>query len=86
MMGAVRPKSHALTIILSVIIFGLGQIYLGLIGRGLAILIVGFVGSIVVSISLPFYVSLPVITAYWIWQIIDAYQSYNKITPKNPKD
>jgi TM2 domain-containing membrane protein YozV len=83
-MEAVRPKSLALTIILS--IFGLGQTYLGLIGRGLAILIVGFVGSIVVSILLPFYVSLPVITAYWIWQIIDAYQSYSKITPKNPKD
>jgi TM2 domain-containing membrane protein YozV len=85
-MEAVRPKSLTLTIILSVIIFGLGQTYLGLIGRGLAILIVGFVGSILVSILLPFYVSLPIITAYWIWQIIDAYQSYNKITPKNPKD
>jgi len=63
-MEAVRPKSLALTIILSVIIFGLGQTYLGLIGRGLAILIVGFVGSILVSILLPFYVSLPIINAY----------------------
>lgn len=38
-MKAVREKSLALTIILSVIIFGLGEIYLGLIGRGLTILI-----------------------------------------------
>ena len=34
----------------------------------------------------PKSLALPIITAYWIWQIIDAYQSYNKITPKNPKD
>jgi len=71
-----------LTIILSVIIFGLGQIYLGMIGRGLAILIAGFVLSFSSGISLPFYVSLPLILIYWIWQIIDAYQLYKRVTPK----
>jgi TM2 domain-containing membrane protein YozV len=74
-MKPVKEKSLALTIILSVIIFGLGQIYLGLIGRGLAILIGGFVGSLVLSMLLPFYISLPLIIVFWIWQIIDAYKS-----------
>lgn len=82
-MKAVKEKSLALTIILSVIIFGLGEIYLGLIGRGLTILIAGIVGSIAVTMLLPFYLSLPIITVFWIWQIFDAYKSHKKIT-SNP--
>ena len=78
-MKPVRTKSLALTIILSVIIIGLGQIYLGLIGRGLAILIAGFVGSIVLSIFLPLHLSLPIIIIFWAWQIFDAYNSYKKV-------
>jgi TM2 domain-containing membrane protein YozV len=78
----IESKSLALTIVLSVVIFGLGQIYLGLIGRGLAILIIGFVVSFAVYLLLPFYFSLPIIVPYWIWEIVDAYRSYNKVIPK----
>lgn len=82
-MKAARKKSLALTIVLSVIVYGLGEIYLGLIKRGLIILIAGYVGSIAISMLLPFYLSLPIIIVFWIWQIIDAYKSYNKINPKS---
>jgi TM2 domain-containing membrane protein YozV len=81
-MKPVKEKSLALTIILSVIIFGLGQIYLGLIGRGLAILIEGFIGSNVLSMLLPFYISLPLIIIFWLWQTYDAYKSYKKMNPR----
>lgn len=74
-------KSLALTIILSVIVYGLGQIYLGFTKRGLTILIVGYAIAIVLSFFLPFYLSAIFIIGYWIWQIIDAYKSYNKTKP-----
>jgi TM2 domain-containing membrane protein YozV len=70
-MKAVPKKSLALTIILSVIIYGLGQIYLGFVKRGIIILIAGFVATIVLSLFLPFYLSLPFLVAFWIWQIFD---------------
>jgi TM2 domain-containing membrane protein YozV len=78
-MKPVPKKSLAVTIVLSVIIFGLGQIYLGFVKRGIIILIAGFVGSVVLSLFLPFYLSLPFIVAFWIWQIVDAYKLHNKI-------
>ena len=39
-------KSLALTILLSVIIYGLGEIYLGVINRGVIVLIVGVAVSL----------------------------------------
>ncbi len=60
-----QENPHSLTfLIVEVFIGGTGlhkstnsPAIFGLTGRGLAILIVGFVGSIVASISLPFYIS-----------------------------
>jgi TM2 domain-containing membrane protein YozV len=77
-MKPVPKKSLAVTIVLSVIIYGLGQIYLGLVKRGMIILIAGYVGSVVLSLFLPFYLSIPFIVAFWIWQIYDAYKLHNK--------
>jgi TM2 domain-containing membrane protein YozV len=79
-MKPVQSKSLALTLILSALISGLGEIYLGLISRGLAILIAGFAIGFGLSLLLPFYLSLPIILIYWIWQIIDAYQQFKKTT------
>jgi TM2 domain-containing membrane protein YozV len=81
-MKPLESKSLALTIILSALISGLGEIYLGLIGRGLTILIAGFAIGFGTSLLLPFYLSLPIILVYWVWQIIDAYQQFKKIRPK----
>lgn len=75
-------KSLGLIILLSVIIYGLGQIYLGLTKRGLTILIVGYAIAIVLWNFLPFYLSGIFIVGYWIWQIVDAYKSYNLRTRK----
>jgi TM2 domain-containing membrane protein YozV len=72
-------KSLALTILLSVIIYGLGEIYLGLINRGVIVLIVGVGISLAASLLLPFYIAAPLIFVYWIWQLVDAYQQYKKL-------
>jgi TM2 domain-containing membrane protein YozV len=78
-MKSIPKKSLGVTIVLSVIIFGLGQIYLGFVKRGIIILIAGYVGSVVVSLFLPFYLSIPFIVVFWIWQIYDAYKLHSKI-------
>ena len=72
-------KSIALIILLSVIIYGLGEIYLGLINRGVLVLIVGVGISLAASLLLPFYFAAPIILVYWIWQLVDAYQQYKKL-------
>ena len=72
-------KSLALTILLSVIIYGLGEIYLGVINRGVIVLIVGVGISLAASLLLPFYIAAPIIFVYWIWQLVDAYQQYKKL-------
>lgn len=71
-------KSLAVTIVLSVIICGLGQIYLGFVKRGIIILIAGYIISILMGLFLPFYLSIPFIVAFWIWQLYDAYKLCNK--------
>lgn len=77
----IKPRKRlGLTILLSVIVYGLGQIYLGFptTKRGFTILIVGYAIGIVLWFFLPFYLSGIFIIAYWIWQIVEAYKSYNK--------
>jgi TM2 domain-containing membrane protein YozV len=76
-------KNLALTILLSVIIYGLGEIYLGLINRGVIVLIVGIGVSLAASLMLPFYIAAPIIFVYWVWQLVDAYQQYKKLN-KSP--
>ncbi|HJR84920.1 MAG TPA: hypothetical protein VJ772_06075 [Nitrososphaeraceae archaeon] len=68
-----------LTILLAVLIYGVGHIYLGFFNRGITILIVGIVASMVASILIPFPYNSIVIIGYWIWQIIDAYKHYKKL-------
>ena len=72
-------KSLALTILLSVIIYGLGEIYLGVINRGVIVLIVGVAISLGASLLLPFNIAALIIFAYWIWQLVDAYLQYRKL-------
>jgi TM2 domain-containing membrane protein YozV len=72
-------KSLTLTILLSVIIYGLGEIYLDVINRGLIVLIVGVGISLAASLLLPFYIAAPIIFVYWIWQLVDEYKQYKKL-------
>jgi hypothetical protein len=68
-----------LTIVLAVLVSGVGHIYLGFIKRGIIILIV----AIILGFSLPFLIPLPfswiILIGYWLWQIWDAYKHYNKL-------
>ena len=65
-------KSVALAVVLSKILYGVGQIYLDRVGRGVAILGTG----LALSIGLTWYIGLGLIPAlaFWIWQVYDAYK------------
>jgi len=62
----------------SIILPGLGQIYLNHKKRGLTILI----GALALSLTLSFFFTFPInwlaMVAYWIWQVFDAYLLYRK--------
>ena len=72
-------KSLGITILLAVLITGVGHIYLGLVKRGIIILIGGFAVGIGSSLLVPIPWSWVIAGAYWIWQLIDAYKQYKKI-------
>jgi hypothetical protein len=76
-------KSLALTIILAVVIAGVGHIYLGYKKRGIIILIARVAIWLGVALFVPFPFSLVfgVILGggFWIWQLIDAVRLFNKM-------
>ncbi len=63
-------KSEAVALLLSFLFPGLGQIYVGKVGRGLAFLI----GTIVLTI-ITFGIGGFIV---WVWNIIDAYNQAKK--------
>src|SRR5687768_10944067 len=68
-------KSLPITIILAVILSGLGHIYLGFVKRGIIILIIGIALWAVATWLIPVFGWILGV-AYWIWQIYDAYKLY----------
>ncbi|MGI0026612.1 MAG: hypothetical protein ACREAD_02075 [Nitrosopumilaceae archaeon] len=75
----VDQKSEALAIVLSVLIAGVGQMYLGKIGRGVGILIGLIILAVIGIVTLGVGYILAIIL--FIWQIIDAYnlcKKYNR--------
>ena len=75
-------KSLALTIILAILVAGVGHIYLGFIKRGIVILVIGIVLWIIASLHTryPYMWYMWIIPiAYLVWQIIDAYIHYKKL-------
>jgi TM2 domain-containing membrane protein YozV len=67
-------KSLPLTIILAVIISGVGHMYLGYVKRGIIILVIGITIWAITSWLIPFGWIIGI--AYWIWQIYDVYKLY----------
>jgi len=71
-------KSLGITILLAVLVSGVGHIYLGYIKRGIIILIV----AIILAVSVPLFIPIPyswiILIGYWLWQIYDAYKHYKK--------
>ena len=76
-------KSLAITIILAVLIAGLGHIYLGYKKRGVIILIVRIAIWLGIIWLVPFPMSWvigPILGGgFWLWQLIDVVRLYNKI-------
>ena len=69
-------KNEGLAAVLSFLFSGLGQIYVGRIGRGLGILL----GGIVIALIGWILLWIPLLV-YWVWNIYDAYnlaKEYNQ--------
>jgi len=75
-------KSLAITILLAVVIAGLGHIYLGYKKRGIIILIARIAIWLTVAWLVPFPLSLVVGLVFgggfWLWQLIDVVRLFNK--------
>ncbi|MGH9021451.1 MAG: hypothetical protein ACRDV0_10670 [Acidimicrobiales bacterium] len=69
-------KSEALAIVLSVLILGVGQMYMGKVGRGIGILLGGIFLAVVGIFTAG--VGYIVLLILFIWQIIDAYNLCKK--------
>ncbi|AIF82327.1 hypothetical protein NTE_00245 [Candidatus Nitrososphaera evergladensis SR1] len=74
-----KQKSLGLAILLSVLISGLGQIYLGFVKRGVLILAGGIGYSAAVNFLLGPYLdwlTIALILPFFIWQVYDTYKLY----------
>jgi TM2 domain-containing membrane protein YozV len=72
-------RSFGITILLAVLISGVGHIYLGIIKRGIIILIVGIALWIFAPLFVPFPLSWVINGAYWLWQLVDVIRLYRKM-------
>ena len=70
-----QPKSPLLALILSFLIVGLGQIYLGLIKKGLLLIFAAIISAFLTLIYIGFILWVIV----WIYAMYDAYNSAEKI-------
>jgi len=85
-----RDKSEGIAAVLSLLWPGLGQIYVSRIGRGLGIMVLGFVIAFLAILF--FWLIFPLILplVYWIWNIFDAhklakeYNTFLEATGKRP--
>ncbi|WP_018130535.1 hypothetical protein [Effusibacillus pohliae] len=75
-------KNPGLAAVLSFFYAGLGQIYNGQIGKGIAFIISYFV-SILLMIVLIGFITTPVL---WIWGMVDAYKSAERINREQMKE
>lgn len=74
-----------LTVLLAVLVWGIGHIYLGFVKRGLTILIVGVVLAFVMPWFIPIPISWIIIIGYWAWQIWDVYKHHKKMNAVQPQ-
>ena len=69
-------KSEALAIVLSLLIMGVGQMYMGKVGRGIGILLGCIVLAVIGIVTMG--VGYIILLIVYIWQIIDAYNLCKK--------
>ena len=76
-MNEIPKKSLFYAYFFSIILPGLGQIYLNHEKRGFMIL----TGAVTLSVILSFFFAFPlnwiIMAGYWIWQVFDAFFQYN---------
>ncbi|MCG1009831.1 hypothetical protein J4760_07335 [Salinicoccus sp. ID82-1] len=72
-------KSSGVAAVLSALINGLGQIYNGQILKGIIIILIQMVNG-ALTFVLVGYIFLPIV---WIYAVIDAYRSAEKINARN---
>jgi len=77
-MKTLSNKNLGITILLAVLVSGVGHIYLGIVKRGIIILIIGVCIAIIVPLFVPYPLSWLIGGAYWVWQLVDAILSYKK--------
>ena len=82
-MERILKKGAIYAYFFSIILPGLGQIYLDHTKRGFTILI----GAIILSLGLSFLFAFPlnwiILAGYWVWQVFDAfflYKTANKVS------
>lgn len=71
-------KNPSISVVLSFLITGLGQIYNGQIGKGVIFIILWAISVLLMFVVIGF-VTTPIL---WIWGMIDAYKSAQKINEK----
>lgn len=69
-------KSPFYAYFFSIILPGLGQIYLNRKKRGLSILVCALALSITLAFLFAFPLNWIIMAAYWIWQVFDTYLVY----------
>ena len=72
-------KSLKITILLGVLVAGVGHIYLGYVKRGIIILIWGIIMGVAADLLMPEPYNWLLIIAFWVWQILDAHHYYKKL-------
>ncbi len=73
--AAVERKSEGVAAVLSALFVGVGQIYNGQIGKGIAFLIVG----VILVISMIILIGFILYPIFWAYNIYDAYNTAKKI-------
>ena len=82
-MEIISEKSSIYAYFFSIILPGLGQIYLNHKKRGFTVLIGALILSLALSFAFAFPLNWIIMATYWIWQVFDAfflYKSVNKGT------
>lgn len=72
-------KNSGISAVLSFIWPGLGQVYNGQIGKGIAIMLIQFVLLVFSVFIVTLIITLPAMFAIWAWNIYDAYSIAEKI-------
>ncbi len=76
----IKPaKSPGVAVVLSFFVAGLGQLYNGQIGKGLAFLFAYVVSAVLMWVFIGF-ITTPIL---WIWSMVDAYKTAERINAQS---